>query len=585
MKSYNNARLLQRTLRTLAALVIAGVLVIGACDQTLSSGGPRGLDTESGTLSISIGTLHGLNLLPDISMTPTRYEISGLGPNEDSFSVETGQGSVVVGDLTIGTWTVTVDAYNETDDHIGTGFGTVTVTAGEVTGLSIAVRPLEGPGTLSLEVRWESEDVDEPHVAGDLIAYDGAVRRLEFSASGEEGAAFEAHDIESGYYTLAVQLYDADKAVGGAVTSARVVQDARTAGEFEFYDIGQDSGGVDIVITPDLDEPLEVAISGAENQLLHGSRMSVSAATENAGSSEVFYAWYINGSSVGSGSEIEIGADLAVGTYRLDVVARTGDGRRWGSASHAFSVVTDAGGDADESDSLDGPEVGFLDTFEHGAVDTDKWRVGTWSEHGGQLSRDRVYVQDDKLVMVFEYDSDYYQETGLFKSSAIQSVRDDFRYGRWEASLKPTDVDGVLPTMYTIDWRDPELRTRQEIDIEFVTVNISDDYSEVHFAVHGADYDSWDTQVELPFNPADDFHVWGFDITEDRIQWFVDDIVLYEYWYDEQPGVIDAPYSLKFNFWSTKLEDGGSGNWIQGPPEPDTELYYYIDWVRFIPYE
>jgi len=146
--------------------------------------------------------------------------------------------------------------------------------------------------------------------------------------------------------------------------------------------------------------------------------------------------------------------------------------------------------------------------------------------------------------------------------------------------LKPTDIDGVLPTMYTIDWREPEVRTRQEIDIEFVSTNIGDDYSEVHLAVHGADFESWETQVELPFNPADDFHIWGFDITEERIQWFVDDIVLYEYDYENYPGSIDAPYSLKFNFWSSM-----NSPWIKGPPEANKEIYYYIDWVKFKSYE
>ncbi len=258
--------------------------------------------------------------------------------------------------------------------------------------------------------------------------------------------------------------------------------------------------------------------------------------------------------------------------------------QRCGIAACILAVLLGPGFTA-QGDEVNGDETAekaeqydFYEDWTDG-IDPERWEVGTWREHGGQLSRERAYVQDEKLVLAFEYDTDYYEETGLFKGSAIQTRRDDFLYGRWEARLKIPDEDGVLPTMYTIDWRDGGGMTRQEIDIEFVTVNIGDDHSEVHLAVHGADYASWADQVELPFNPADDFHVWGFDIDEERIQWFVDDIVLYEYHYDEKPGRIDAPYTLKFNFWSAK--DGGAGNWIQGPPEPDTELHYYIDWVRF----
>ncbi|MFP4662329.1 MAG: family 16 glycosylhydrolase [Halanaerobiales bacterium] len=221
----------------------------------------------------------------------------------------------------------------------------------------------------------------------------------------------------------------------------------------------------------------------------------------------------------------------------------------------------------------------FFDNFDGDSVDTSKWLVAGWVEHGGQTSRDRVYTEDGKLVMVFEYDTDYYNENGLYKSSAMQTRRDDFRYGRWEARLKAVETDGVLPTMYTIDWRDESIRTCQEIDIELVSTNIGDDYSEVHLALHGKDFKSWSTDIELPFNPAADYHIWGFDITEDRVQWFVDDIILYEYFYDDKTGVIDAPYTLKFNFWSN------AGHWIQGPPVENTEIYYNIDWVRFTSYE
>ncbi len=567
----------------IAAVLAAAALAIAACDnalQTATPGSQSNSDSSTGALRLSIGTVGSLGLVPDISMTPARYQISGVGPDDDEFGVETGDSTVTVSDLAIGTWSVTVDAFNDTDDHIGSGIGTVTVEAGRVSGLSLSVRPLSGPGTLELEVTWLEEALVEPAISARLIAPNRSERELEFTMAGGSAAEFQADDIDAGYYTLAMQLLDDEVVVTGAVQSVRIAEGARTHGSYEFYELNEAGGGVDIVITPELDEPLQVSISGAAEQIGTGESMAVTAETDNAGGDEVFYSWYVNGTPAGSGESAEIGSELPRGSYRLDAVAFSSDGCRSGSVSHSFTV-----GDDGSADPQPEPEYEFIDTFENGEIDTDKWQIGTWREHGGQLSRDRAYVENDKLVLVFEYDTEYYEDTGLFKSSAIQTRRDDFGYGRWEARLRIPDVDGVLPTMYTIDWRDPDVRTRQEIDIEFVTINISDDYSEVHFAVHGAEYDSWETQVELPFNPADDYHVWGFDITEERIQWFVDDIVLYEYYYDEQPGRIDAPYMLKFNFWSAKLEDGGAGNWIQGPPVANTEIYYHIDWVRFTSHE
>lgn len=218
----------------------------------------------------------------------------------------------------------------------------------------------------------------------------------------------------------------------------------------------------------------------------------------------------------------------------------------------------------------------FEDDFEGTEVDTNLWQVATWMEHGGQTGVDRVYVEDGKLHLVFVDDS----ALG-YLSSAIQT-REEFLYGRWEARLRPSSVPGVLNSFYTIDWDDtddPQSTsdgTKQEIDIEFLTYSFGSDTGQVHYAVHAEGLTSFGTNpdIDLGFNPSDDFHVWGFEITPEHIQWFVDGQVLLTYTYGEQAISIDAPYMLKLNAWS-------STNWINGPPETDVPCIYEIDWIRF----
>ena len=98
-------------------------------------------------------------------------------------------------------------------------------------------------------------------------------------------------------------------------------------------------------------------------------------------------------------------------------------------------------------------------------------------------------------------------------------------------------------------------------------------------AVHASGLSSFETNPDilLGFDPSADFHVWGFDIPPERIEWFVDDQVLLTYRYADHPVLIDAPYILKFNVRS-------QADWINGPPVADTETVYLIDWVRFTPY-
>ena len=211
-------------------------------------------------------------------------------------------------------------------------------------------------------------------------------------------------------------------------------------------------------------------------------------------------------------------------------------------------------------------------------IDNKVWQVLAGREHGGDLSRDRCYVENGLLNMIFINDP----EKG-YLSSAIQT-RNEFLYGRWEASLKPSDVPGVLNSFYTIDWNDTADETsdsdgtKQEIDIEFLTKSFDGNTGEVHYALHERGKKSFQTNpdIKLDFKPATDFHVWGFEITPEYIEWFVDDTVLQKYVYDENEIAVDAPYMLKLNFWSSE-------KWIGGPPEENVECIYQIDWIRFTP--
>lgn len=241
--------------------------------------------------------------------------------------------------------------------------------------------------------------------------------------------------------------------------------------------------------------------------------------------------------------------------------------------NNAFALQDEKSGSTDEKHVT----TVFFEDF-NGPINKKIWTVGGWSEHGGQLSPDRCYVRDSVLNMVFINDP----EKG-YLSAAIQTV-DEFLYGRWEARLKPSDVRGVLNSFYTIDWDNTAVPgatndgTKQEIDIEFLTKSFTGTTGEVHFAVHASGRKSFNLNpdIKLDFDPSKDFHIWGFDITPEYIEWFVDDQVLHKYEYSKNDVTINAPYMLKLNVWSSK-------NWIGGPPEPNTECIYQIDWIKFTP--
>ncbi len=226
------------------------------------------------------------------------------------------------------------------------------------------------------------------------------------------------------------------------------------------------------------------------------------------------------------------------------------------------------------------PGEAFRDDFDGAAVDESLWLVAGWPEHGGQTSPERCYVRDGCLNMVFINDS------GTFLSAAIQT-RDRFLYGKWEARIKPSAEYGLLNSLYTIDWDDPATPgvtddgTKQEIDIEFLTKSFTENGGQVHFAVHEQGGTSYDTNPDINtgFNPSDDFHIWAIEVLPDRVNWYVDDILLDTYIYSSGDIAIDSPYQVKLNVWS---QDGAS-TWIGGPPADGVECIYQVDWIRFIP--
>jgi len=227
---------------------------------------------------------------------------------------------------------------------------------------------------------------------------------------------------------------------------------------------------------------------------------------------------------------------------------------------------------------FNGGSGSLCEDFNGETIDPAIWQVANWQEET-LTSPDRCYIENGVLKMILVN-----SPSNGFLGAAIQTWS-EFGYGRWEARLKPTSIRGALNSFFTIDWNDTDNPgdgdgTKEEIDIEFLTNSFGEDSGEVHFAVHEYGSTSFNTNpdIDLEFNPSDEPHVWGFEITPDQIQWFVDGSVLQTYTYSGNPISIDEPYQLKLNVWTQ------NGGWVGGPPEENVECIYQIDWITFTPY-
>lgn len=112
---------------------------------------------ETGSLRVMLDAgLSALGIAPAIELKAHHYRVTGHGPDGDSIEspsyVEVGK-AVQFDDLAPGMWSLHADVFDSTGERLAEGDAVVMVVVGEVTNVRIAVKLLEGYGTLQLEMR------------------------------------------------------------------------------------------------------------------------------------------------------------------------------------------------------------------------------------------------------------------------------------------------------------------------------------------------------------------------------------------------------------------------------------------------
>jgi len=150
----------------------------------------------------------------------------------------------------------------------------------------------------------------------------------------------------------------------------------------------------------------------------------------------------------------------------------------------------------------------------------------------------------------------------------IDGKYNSYFYGRYRASMKLSPNKGVVNSIF---FYGPG--GESEIDIEYLTKE--NDAPLLHLIAHpnngtpcgGASHKCYN----LPFDPAQTFHVYGFDIHPDRIDFFVDEqqVASIHVNIPQNPGVVI------FNNWAI-------GDWPG--PAPLLENVMYVDWALYEPF-
>ena len=253
-------------------------------------------------------------------------------------------------------------------------------------------------------------------------------------------------------------------------------------------------------------------------------------------------------------------------------------------------------------------ELVWGDEFDvDGSISLDKWNIETVAPNNGSWWNGELQYYTDKennikiegglLMITAKYES----FNGKNYTSARINTQDkyEFTYGRVELRAKLPNWEGMWPAFWllganydVIDW--PYCG---ELDVlehgDYIKESTVDDPGLISSAVHYGPLDHKSQYENIPNtffmatgqenfvraekiieNPFDQFHTYAIQWTPDKIQFFIDDDMYFEFPLQAQHSPFDKPFFLILNL-------AVGGHWTDGYVAPGfDQATYEIDYVR-----
>jgi beta-glucanase (GH16 family) len=241
------------------------------------------------------------------------------------------------------------------------------------------------------------------------------------------------------------------------------------------------------------------------------------------------------------------------------------------------------------------------------AVSPDKWNIETVAPNNGSWYNGELQYYTDKLdnikvedgVLKITAISESFQGKNYTSARINTQDKFEFTYGRVEMKAKLPDWKGMWPAFWMLGANIDEVSWPNcgELDIlehgDYVKDNTNNDPGLISSAVHYGpqDYSRQTTYVQNKIffdtgqerfiraekiidNPFEEFHTYAIQWAPDKIQFFVDEEMYFEYPMQSQHSPFDKPFFLLLNL-------AVGGHWTDGYVAPGfTNATYEIDYVR-----
>ena len=249
----------------------------------------------------------------------------------------------------------------------------------------------------------------------------------------------------------------------------------------------------------------------------------------------------------------------------------------------------------------------WSDEFDQASFSTDNWNIETVPPNNGSWwngelqyytdKEDNVKVEDGLLKITAKRE-DY--EGKLYTSARITTQdKFEFTYGKVEMRAKLPNWEGMWPAFWMLGANidDVGWPYSGELDIlehgDYVKDSTSNDPGLISSAVHYGPGDHRSQYQNIPgtfyYNtgqemfvraekiiekPFEDFHTYAMQWAPDKIQFFIDEEMYFEFPMQSQHPPFDKPFFLLLNL-------AVGGHWTDGYVAPGfTQATYEIDYVR-----
>lgn len=235
------------------------------------------------------------------------------------------------------------------------------------------------------------------------------------------------------------------------------------------------------------------------------------------------------------------------------------------------------------------PKLVWSDEFNYtGVPDSGKWNYDLGANNGWGNNEQQAYTRLPQNVrvengnLIIEAHQDSIEGKAFSSTRIISKHKGDWLYGRIEVRAKLPHGRGTWPAIWMLptDWEYGSWPASGEIDImEHVGYNPDSVFGTIHTEAYNHIKQTHKSgPIAIP-DAAEQFHIYAINWTEDKIEFFVDDIHYYTANKYESDTYKEWPFDKRFHLLMN-IAVGGNWGGKEGVDESIWPQKMEIDYVR-----